>query len=120
MVAAFQEAHGARQNRGHAGGRGDTALGPLQRSKTLLEHAHRRVGEARVDVARLLVRKPRSSLRRRLEHEARREVQRLGMLIELAALDPGAHRQRFRLIWFAHRCVPCMKNGRKKTRISLR
>ena len=57
------------------------------------------IGEARIDVARLLVAEARRRLRRALEDEARGEIQRLGMLAELAALDAGAHRQRFQLVF---------------------
>ena len=73
-------------------------FGAFERGEPLLEHFHRGIGEARVDVARLLVAEARRRLRRGLEHEARGEIQRFGMLAELAALDAGAHRQRVQLI----------------------
>jgi hypothetical protein len=81
-----------------------------KKAGALLEHGYRRVGETRVDVARLLLSEPGRRLRGRCEDEARREIERFGMLAELAALDAGAHRERFELILVRHRSLQKAKN----------
>ncbi len=102
VVAAFEQAHDTGQNGRHAGRGRDAALRALERRQALLECRHRRVGEARIDIARLLVGKPRRRRRRGFEYEARCQVHRLRMLAELAAFDPGAYRQSFQLVLFVH------------------
>ena len=75
------------------GGRGDAGLGAFERGEAVLEHRHRRIGEARVDEALVAAGEARRGLRGVLEHEARGQEQRLGMLVELAARRAGAHAQ---------------------------
>ena len=54
MVALLQQRETRRQDGGHAGRSGHAGLGALQRGQALFEDPDRRVGEARVDIARLL------------------------------------------------------------------
>ena len=102
VVARLQQAHRAREDRRHAGRGGDAALGALQRGEPPLERAHRGIGETRIDIAGLPVREALRRLRGRLEHEARREEQRIGVLAELAALGARPHRQGFQPVIVAH------------------
>ena len=102
VVAALQQPHHARQDRRHAGSHRDALFRAFQRGEPLLEHRHGRIGEARIDVARLLADEARGGLCGALVHEARCQEQRLAVLAELAAHRPGAHRQSFRLVFFTH------------------
>jgi hypothetical protein len=94
----FRCASTSRHDRRHAAGRGDAVLGAFQRGEALLEHGDGRIGEAGVDVAFLFAGKALGGLRGALEDEAGGQVQRLGMLAELAALLAGANGQRLRAI----------------------
>ena len=98
MIARFQQSHHRREDRRHARSSRDTAFCALERGQPVFEHVYRRVGEARVDVPRFLIREARCGLCRGLEHKARREIERLGMLAELAAFDSGAHCKRVQLV----------------------
>ena len=51
----FSRPSASRRDRRHARRRGDARLGALERGEAVLEHLHRGIGEARVDVARLFV-----------------------------------------------------------------
>ena len=106
MVASGKQAHHASQDGGHAAGGGDAELRAFQRRQPLLQHADGRVGEARVDVARLLPAKTGGRLRCVLEHEAGSEEHRLGMLVELAADRPGADGQGFKIEFVVHGVSP--------------
>ena len=106
MVAVLQVGEAGGHDRRHAAGRGDAILGAFQRGEALLEHGHGRVGEAGVDVAFLLAGETPGGLRRVLEDEAGREVERLGVLAELAALLAGTNRQGFRAVAWLLRVRP--------------
>ena len=69
---AFSVARHAARIARHAGRGRDAVLGALERGEALLEHRHRRVGEARIDVCPLRRREARGRLRRVLENEAAR------------------------------------------------
>src|SRR5690606_27113791 len=84
--------HHQRQDGRHARGRCHAGLGPFQRRQTLLHGGYRRVAEARVDIARLLPGEARGGLRGAVEHEARGQVERLAVLVELAARRARADR----------------------------
>lgn len=102
MVACLEQGHRGGQDRGHARGGGHAGFGTLERREPVLEHRYRWVGEARVNKARLAPREARGGLCRAVEHEARREEQRLGMLLETGAPLPGAHAQGGLLELFSH------------------
>ena len=93
VIAALQVHQRRGEDRRHARGGGDAALGALERGEAVLEHGDRRVGVARVHHALLAAGKTRRRLRRVVEHEARGEIERLGVLVELAAHLPGTHAQ---------------------------
>ena len=95
VVAAAAQRHDQRENGRHSRRRGHARLGALEGCQTILESGHRRIGEARVDVAGFLPRKACSSLRRAVEDKARCQVQGLAVLVELAAFLALAHGQRF-------------------------
>ena len=103
MVAGFQMHQRRGEDRGHAGGRRDAGLGAFKRGEAILEHRDRGVGVARVHHALLAAGEARRGLRRVVEHEARREVERLGVFLELAAHLAGAHAQCCKLWLFGHK-----------------
>jgi hypothetical protein len=98
VIARLQHAHHASQNRRHPARRRHTLLRTFQRSQAFLEHGHSRIGEARVDVARLFADKTFSRLRCTFEHETGSEEHRLAVLAKLAALCACVYCQGFRLI----------------------
>ena len=93
VFAGFHQRHHGRQDCRHAAGRGDAAFGTFKCGETLLQGGDRGVGEAGVDVARLGAGKTCRGLCRVVENEARSEIERFRMLVELATLLPGAHGQ---------------------------
>jgi hypothetical protein len=93
VLARLHGAIASRQDRRHAGRGGDAGLAAFERRQALLHRGDGGVGEARVDVARFLARETAAACGGAVEDEARGEVQRLGVLVELAALGAGAHRQ---------------------------
>jgi hypothetical protein len=96
VVALLEVRQHSRHDRRHAAGRGDAILGAFERGEALLEHGDGRIGEAGVNVALLFAGKAPGGLRRTLEDKAGGQVQRLGVLAELAALLAGTNGQRFR------------------------
>src|ERR1044072_3697135 len=77
--------------RRHAGRGRARVLCALERRHARLEHRDRRVGEARILVARLLVLETPLGLRRGLVDIALRQEQRLRSLAEFRADGPGLH-----------------------------
>ena len=125
MIAGRQQAHRASQDGRHAGGSRYAKFCAFQRSQALLECSHRGVGEAGVDVARLLADKALRRLFGGIEYEAGSEKQRFGMLIELGAVRARAHRQGVEIVFFSHGLIllnstapssACEKPRHKKTR----
>jgi hypothetical protein len=105
VLAAFHQSHYASEDRRHAGSGGDAALRAFERCEPLLQCCHGRIGVARIHHARIFARETRRRLRRVLENEARRQVQRLGMLVELAAVNARAHRQGLELKLVPPHCL---------------
>ncbi len=97
VVAGTQNRQTGRRDGRHAGGDGKAVLGALERGKALLEHADRRIGEARVDVALGFTGKALCRLRRVVKHETRGQEDRLAVLVELRALRAGAHSARIKV-----------------------
>ena len=76
-----------------------TTTAPVSRAiDQILHRRHGRIGEARVDVARLLAGKSCGRLGGGFEHETRGQEYRLAVLVELAALGTRAHRQRILVV----------------------
>ena len=98
MVAGFQGGHRGRQDGRHSRCGRDAGLRTFERREPLLESGHGGIGEARIDIARRVVAEAVRGLRGILEHEARGEEQPFRVLVELAAMDAGAHRQRFDVV----------------------
>jgi hypothetical protein len=92
VIAAFEQCEAGRKNRRHAGAGGNAAFPAFQCRETLLEGAYRGIGKTRVDVPRLLARKPRRCLRRAFEHVAGRGEDRLGILALIGSMLARAHR----------------------------
>jgi len=111
FLALGDEGHGRAQNRRHARSRGDAGFGPFKACEPLLEHAHRRIGEAAVGIALFLLEEARRGLRRVGEDEARSEIEPFGMLAELAAQHAVAHRARAQSFTVVHH-RPFMHLGR--------
>ena len=63
----------------------------FQRRQAVLEHGHGGIGVARIHHSFFVVGEARRGLRRVVEHEARGEEQRFGVLVELGAHLAGAH-----------------------------
>ncbi len=98
MVAGFQRGHRGREDGRHSGGGRDAGLRAFEGREPLLERSHGGIGEARIDVSGGVVAETVRGLSGILEHEARSEVEPLGVLVELAAMDARAHRQRFDIV----------------------
>ena len=94
VVTRFQQRHDHRQDRRHAGCRGDTGFAALERREPCLHRGDGGIGKARIDVAILCARETCGRLGRVLENETRGQVQGLAMLVELAAVGAGPHRKR--------------------------
>ena len=103
---AFMSAMQQCEDRGHAGGGGDAGFRALQRGQAFLEGGHRGIGEAGVNVPRLLVRKARRRLGGIVEHEAGGEVERFGVLVELAAVNARPHGEGLDFVVVVHVCLP--------------
>jgi hypothetical protein len=106
VVARLEQRHHGRQDGRHAAGRGDAAFRAFQGGQAVLHHRHGRVGEARIDHALLGAGKARGGLGGIGEDEAGGQVERLGMLAELAALLPRAHGQRVEAVLLSHWRAP--------------
>ena len=87
-ITGAQLAHQGGVHRGHAGRRGGRFLGALEQRQALLEHAHGRIGDARIGVARRPVGEAVGGVLGAQVAEARGQEQRLGRLPEPRA--PGA------------------------------
>jgi hypothetical protein len=77
VVARLQDRQDRRQLCGHAAGGGQRGATVFQRRDAFLEHRHRRVGDARVDVAEGLQVEQAGGVVGRVEHVARGLVDRL-------------------------------------------
>src|SRR3989344_5352467 len=93
MVAGAAQAHDHRQDRRHAGRRGDRLLSAFQCGDTLFERAHGRVGVTGIDVARHFTGKTRSGVGSGAEHIAGGEEHRITVLDFRRAVLTGAHSQ---------------------------
>ena len=82
-VAGLEQRHQRGMDRGHAGGGRGGILGTLEQRQALLEHAHGRVGDPRVLVARLPLGKALGRVLGALVAKARGQEQGLGGLTEL-------------------------------------
>ena len=89
MIARLHLAEQRNRHRRHAGRGRARRFGALERRHARLEHRDRRIGEARILVARLLVLEAPLGLRGRLVDIALRQEQRLGGLAEFGAQDAG-------------------------------
>ena len=94
VVARLEQRDAHRVDRRHAGGGGDAGRAAFQRRQPPFERAHRGIGEARIDVARLCAGKPRRRFGGRAEHVARRREDRFAVFLFRAAHLSGAHRAR--------------------------
>ena len=94
VVAGLEEAQQRRRHRRHAGGRGARGFGAFQQAHALLEHGRGRVGEARVDEARVLVLEAGLGLLGAVVDERLGEEHRLRRLAELRAQRAAVHQQR--------------------------
>ena len=97
VIALLQQAHTGRQDGGHAGCGCHAGLSALHGCQPFFEGAHRRVGEARVDIARLLAAETCRRLGRRAEHEARGHEDGFGVFVFGAAFMSDANRPRGQL-----------------------
>ena len=95
MVAGLHQAHQRGRHGRHAGRGRARGFGAFERRHALLEHAHGRVGVARIDVARDLAGKARLALLGASVDIALREEQRLGGFAELRAQRAGMHQAGF-------------------------
>src|SRR5665647_2362793 len=92
MVSRLEHTHHTSQYRRHARSGCDALLGAFHRREPLLEHGGGRIGEARIDVARLFADETGGGLRGILEHEAGSQEQCFTVLAELAAHRAGMYR----------------------------
>ena len=99
MVAALQQAQSGGEDGGHARTGGHGALAPLHGGDALLEHPHRGIGEAGIDIARLFAGEARRRFRRAGEHKAGGGEDGLALLALLGTHLAGVHRQGFRGIF---------------------
>ena len=102
VIAAFQVHERGGEDCRHARGGGDARLRAFERREAILEHRHGGIGVARVHHP-FFAREARRRLGGVVEHEARREIERFGVLLELAAHLAGAHAQRGQLVVFGHK-----------------
>ena len=83
VIAGLEEAQQRGRHRRHPRGRGAGRLRPFQQAHALLEHADGGIGEARVDVARVLVLEAGLGLLGAGVDVALSKVERLGRLTEV-------------------------------------
>ena len=102
MIAPGKQAHHAGKNRGHARRCSDARFRSLHRRQPLLKSRHRGVGEARVNIARLLPGKTRRRLCRILEHKAGRQIHCFRVFVELAAMRACADCLCFQFVIIRH------------------
>jgi hypothetical protein len=98
MVSRFEQRHRSREDGGHTRGGSHARLRTFQCRQPILERRDRGIGEARVDVAGLVALEPGGRLSGVLKYKARRKIERLGVLVKLAAGDSGADRQRIDVV----------------------
>ena len=91
VIAGLELAEQRDRHRRHAGRGRARGFGALERRHARLEHRDRRIGEARILVARLLVLEAPLGLRGAFVDVALRQEQRLGGLAELRAQRAGMH-----------------------------
>ena len=82
VVARLELAHERGGDRGHSARRRPRRLGALEQRHSLLEHRHRRIGEARVDEPRIVALEARLGQLHRVVEIALGEKKRLGCLFE--------------------------------------
>src|SRR5437764_705927 len=78
-------------------------FGAFERGEPVLEHRHRRIGEARIHRPGLGAAEAGRGLLGAVEHEARGEEEGLGVLVEFGARLAGAHAQGGKLERFIHK-----------------
>ena len=93
VVAGAAQAHHHRQDRRHAGSRGYRLLSTFQRSNTLFERSHSRIGITRIDIARYFTGKTRGGVGSSAEHVAGSEEHRVTVLTFGGAVLASAHCQ---------------------------
>src|SRR5690606_26454767 len=93
MVPGLEQGHASAENGGHSGCCGTGGLATLEGGNPLLEHAHRGVGIAGVDIPTLNPGKAIGSLRRIGKHIAGGGKYRLRVLPLGGAVLAGANRQ---------------------------
>ncbi len=95
-VARAHEARERGEHRGHPARRTPAHLGAFEEPKAFLEHRHRRVGIARIDIARAFIGEGRFRLLGGGVHKAAGHVDRFAGLQELAAQDTALRHDRAR------------------------
>ncbi len=95
-VAGLEEAGHRGKDRGHAGRRAAHSFGAFEQAQPLLEHRDRRIGVARIDIARALVLERFLGFLGALIDEARGHVDRFASLFELRALQAAMRQHRAR------------------------
>src|SRR3569623_618711 len=93
VIAAFQQAEAGGEDGRHARTGSHRPLAAFNGGNALLEHLHRRIGEARLNVAWLLAGATRSRLGRAREHETGGGENGLAHLTRAAAPLASVHRQ---------------------------
>ncbi|MNC44726.1 hypothetical protein D3C75_936440 [compost metagenome] len=93
MVTGAAQRHDHGQDRRHAGGRTHGLFGTFHGRQALLEGTHRRVGVARIDVARRFAGKACGRVGSGAEHIAGGQEQRFAVLGLRCTVLTGAHRQ---------------------------
>jgi hypothetical protein len=90
VIAGLEQRHAGTEDRRHAGGGGHAGLGTLEGRQALLEGAHRGIGVARVDVARLVAGEARRGVRGTVEDVAGGGEDRFAVLALRRAVIPRA------------------------------
>src|SRR3569623_138966 len=93
VIAALQQAKAGGEDGRHARAGGHRPLAAFNGGDALLEHLHRWIGEARINVAGLLAGETRRRLGRAREHETGGRENGLAHLALAAAPLAGVHRQ---------------------------
>jgi hypothetical protein len=102
MVALLEQPENRGGHGRHSGGGRHARLRAFHGGQAILEHLHRGVGEARIDVARLFVGELARGFGGGLVDEAGGEDQRLRVLLEIAADGAGTNPERVGLELACH------------------
>ena len=102
VIAGLQQRHARREDRRHAGAGADARRAAFHRRQALLEAAHGRIREARIDVALLGLREPRGRLGGIAKHVARGGEDRFRVLAFVRAQLTGADGQRCKMMSVGH------------------